>query len=56
MGLISLSADALPSILQMMIGERFKFVVMHGTRFSRRRATLQGFRLEMKSEPDGPHA
>jgi hypothetical protein len=52
MGLISLPADALPSILQMMIGERFKFVVMRGTRFSHRRATLQGFRLEMKLDPD----
>jgi hypothetical protein len=36
----------------MMIRERFKFVVMHGTRVSHRRATLHGFRLEMKLEPD----
>ncbi|MGX9429565.1 MULTISPECIES: hypothetical protein [Bradyrhizobium] len=44
--------DALPPILQMMIGARFKFVVMHGTKFSHRRATLNGFRLEMKLDPD----
>ncbi|WP_283813262.1 hypothetical protein [Bradyrhizobium sp. Leo121] len=33
----------------MMIGARFKFVAMHGTKF---RATLDGFRLEMKLDPD----
>lgn len=42
--------DALPS--SYVIGDRFKFVVMHGTRFSHRRATLHGFRLEMKLDPD----
>jgi hypothetical protein len=36
-GLMSLPQDALPPILQMLTGERFKFVVMHGTRFSHRR-------------------
>ena len=36
----------------MMIGERFKFAVMYGTRFRHRRATLHGFRLEMKLDPD----
>jgi hypothetical protein len=41
-----------PPILQMMVGERFKFVVMHGTQFRHRRATLHGFRLEMKLDPD----
>ncbi|WP_315786553.1 MULTISPECIES: hypothetical protein [unclassified Bradyrhizobium] len=44
--------DALPPILQMMVGERFKFVVMHGTKFSRRRATLHGYRLEIKIDQD----
>ncbi|MCC8950418.1 hypothetical protein H8A97_36445 [Bradyrhizobium sp. Arg62] len=51
-GLFSLLEDALLPILQMMIGDRFKFVVMHGTRFSHRRATLSGFRLEMNLDPD----
>jgi hypothetical protein len=35
-----------------MIVDRFKFVVADGTRFSHRRATLNGFRLEMKLDPD----
>lgn len=51
-GLLSLPEDALPPILQMMIGERFRFIVMHGTPFSRRRASLHGFRMEMKLDPD----
>jgi hypothetical protein len=38
--------------LQTMNADRFKFVVAHGTRFSRRRATLHGFRLKMKRDPD----
>ncbi|MVT55265.1 hypothetical protein GPL17_33060 [Bradyrhizobium yuanmingense] len=36
----------------MMIADRFKFFVAHGTRLSHRRATLTGFRLEMKLDPD----
>jgi hypothetical protein len=51
-GLISVPADALSPILQMMIGERFKFVIMHGTHFIRRRSSLRGFRLEMKIDQD----
>jgi hypothetical protein len=50
-GLLPVPMDALPPILQMMIGERFKFVVTHGTKFSHRRATLHGYRLE-KLDPD----
>ncbi|WLA69210.1 hypothetical protein [Bradyrhizobium diazoefficiens] len=52
MGLLPLPKDALPPILQMLVGDRFRFVVMHGTRFSHWRATLHGFRLEMKLDPD----
>ena len=51
-GLLSLPEDALPPILQMMIADRFKFFVGHGTRFSHRRATLNGFRLQMKIDAD----
>lgn len=51
-GLLPLPEDALPPILQMMIGDRFQFIVMHGTRFNHRRATLHGFRLEMKIDKD----
>ena len=51
-GLLSLPEDALPPILQMMIADRFKFFVAHGSRFRHRRATLNGFRLERKLDPD----
>jgi hypothetical protein len=50
-GLASLPIDALPPILQMLIEERFKFIVMYSTRFSHGRARLNGFRLEMKLDP-----
>jgi hypothetical protein len=51
-GLFSLPEGALSPILQMLIADRFKFVVAHGSRFSHRQATLNGFRLEMKLDPD----
>ncbi|MDA9420972.1 hypothetical protein [Bradyrhizobium sp. CCBAU 53380] len=51
-GLFSVPEDALPPILQMMAADRFKFFMAHGTPFSHRRATLAGFRLEMKLDPD----
>lgn len=50
-GLLSLAQDALSPILQMLIGEPFKFAVMYGTRFSHRRAKLDGLRIEMKLGP-----
>lgn len=49
-GLLSLPEDALPPILQMMIGERFKFIVAHGMGFSHRHATVHGIRLEMNPD------
>jgi hypothetical protein len=54
-GLISIPADVLPAILQMLIAERFKFIVMGGDKFRHRRARLHRFRLEMKlTEDDMP--
>jgi hypothetical protein len=47
-----LSSDALPPILQMMIGDHFRFIVMLAKKFSHRRATLHGSRMEMKLDPD----
>jgi len=45
----------LPAILQMLIGERFRFILMTGTKFRYRSARLHGFRLEMKlTEDDMP--
>jgi hypothetical protein len=56
-GLISIPTDVLPPILQMLMGERFKFVSMSGTKFHYRRARLHGFRLEMDmTEDDMPSA
>jgi len=51
-GLISLPEDALPPILQMLIADRFKFFVAHGAPFSRRRATLNGYRLATALDTD----
>jgi hypothetical protein len=50
--LISIPPDVLPPILQMLIDERFKFVLMSGTKFHYRRARLHGFRLEMNLTVD----
>ncbi len=51
-GLMSIPADSLAPILQMMIGERFKFIAMRGDRFKRRRALFRSFRLEMTMDED----
>jgi hypothetical protein len=42
-GLLSIPTDVLPPILQMLLGDRFKFVSMSGTKFHYR-TRLQGFR------------
>lgn len=47
-GLISIPTDVLSAILQMLIAERFKFIVMGGDKLRHRRARLHRFRLEMK--------
>lgn len=51
-GLISIPTDVLPAILQLLIAERFKFVVMGGDKFQHRRALLHLCRLEMKLDED----
>jgi hypothetical protein len=51
-GLMSIPADALPPILQMMMGDRFKFIVMRGDRLKRRRALFRSFRLETSMDED----
>jgi hypothetical protein len=54
-GLVSIPADVLPPILQMLIGEQFRFVAMRGPRLKHRRALLHSFRLEMTiDEEDMP--
>jgi hypothetical protein len=49
---MSIPMDALPPILQMMIGERFKPIAMRGDRLKRRRALFRSFRLEMTMDED----
>jgi hypothetical protein len=51
-GLVSIPMDALPPILQMLIGGRFRFVEMRGPRFRYRQTLCNSFRLEMKLDPD----
>ncbi|WP_354264814.1 hypothetical protein [Bradyrhizobium sp. GM2.2] len=54
-GNIGIPWDALTPILQMLIADRFKFVLMRGTRFRHRSARLNSLRLETKlSENDIP--
>jgi hypothetical protein len=52
--LISIPTDVLPPILQMLIGDRFKFASMSGTKFHYRRARLLGSCLEMHMTEDDP--
>lgn len=51
-GLVSIPMDALPPILQMLIGGHFRFVEMRGPRFRYRHALCNSFRLEMKLDQD----
>jgi hypothetical protein len=51
-GLISIPIDALPSILQMLIGGCFRFLAMNGTNLYRRSTRLSGFRLEMTMQEE----
>jgi hypothetical protein len=51
-GLISIPADVLPPILQMLIAKKFKFIHLTGSKFYRRSARLTGLRLEMHLPDD----
>ncbi len=51
-GLLSIPSDALPSVLQMVIAGRFKFVVAHGDRLRYGRAAIRHYRLEMTIRDD----
>jgi hypothetical protein len=50
--LIGGAIDVLPAVLQMLIAERFKFIVMGGDRLRHCRAPLHRFRIEMKLTDD----
>jgi hypothetical protein len=47
-GLLTMPADALPPVLQMLIGGKFRFVVMSGERTRYGHATITGYRFEMQ--------
>lgn len=51
-GLVSIPIDALPPILQMLIGGRFRFVEMRGARFRYRQALCNSFWLATRLDPD----
>lgn len=46
-----IAIDALPSILQMLIADRFRFVEMRGRRFRSRQTLCNSFGIEMKLNP-----
>lgn len=50
--LMSVPADALPSLLPMLIGEKFKYMVLHGSALRYRQAGLQSFRFEMQIDDE----
>jgi hypothetical protein len=53
--IFSLPADALPSLLTMLIGEKFRHIVLHGTSLRYQQASAHSFRFEMQiNEDDWP--
>lgn len=53
--LLSMPADALAPVLQMLIGERFKYVVLHGDKPRYGHGLIRSYRFEMQmSEDDLP--
>lgn len=51
-GLLSLPADALVPILQMLTADRFRYVLMNGTKLRYRQGTLQSFGLDETLDED----
>jgi hypothetical protein len=49
---LDIPSDALAPILEMLIAERFKFVVLRGTKFRYRSSRLHSYRLDTKLEED----
>ena len=49
---MSIPVDALPPILQMLVGDRFRFVSMQGPKFRCRQTLCNSFRLEMTIDED----
>jgi hypothetical protein len=53
--IFSLPADTLPSLLPMLIGAKFRHIVLHGTSLRYQQASVHSFRFEMQiNEDDWP--
>jgi hypothetical protein len=50
--LMSVPADALPTLLTMLIAEKFKYVVLHGSALRYRQTDLQSLRFEMQIDEE----
>lgn len=50
--LLSMPADVLPDVLQMLIANRFRYAVLDGTKLRYRQGEVRSLRLEMKIEDD----
>ena len=50
--LMSIPADALPSLLSILTAEKFRFVVLHGSVLRYRQTDLQSFRFEMQIDDE----
>jgi hypothetical protein len=50
--IFSLPSDALPSLLPMLIAEKFRYLVLHGTGLRYHQASVRSFRFEMQVNED----
>jgi hypothetical protein len=50
--LLTIPDDALASVLQMLIADKFRFIEMHGERMRYRSAAIRSYRLEMNIEEE----
>jgi len=50
--LMSIPADSLPSLLPMLIAEKFKYVVLHGSLLRYRQTDLRSFHFEMRIDDE----
>jgi hypothetical protein len=50
--LMSVPADALPSLLPMLIAKKFRYVVLHGSALHYRQTDLQSFRFEVQIDDE----
>lgn len=51
-GGLSVPRDALDAILTVLTAQRFRLLVMHGTRLRYRQALIRSYRLETRFDPE----